>query len=131
MVNAFVVVVPPSLANALGKCQFVVENTLPVLYTLALRTFEAAFLSLSLPPSFPFFSVPCQLTLHLSLASSSGALPAYQCSSQNMCHFRLEHFEETLSLLPSSIRRLWALLATGTMKASILGAEGGFPKSTW
>ena len=39
--------------------------------------------------------------------------------------------EETLSLLPSSIRRLWALLATGTMKASILGAEGGFPKSTW
>lgn len=31
------------------------ESTLPILHTLALPAFEAAFLSLNLPPSFPFF----------------------------------------------------------------------------
>lgn len=116
------------MASTRGKCQFVVENILPVLHTPALQTLEAAFLSLNLPPSFPFSSVPCQLTLHLSLASSSGPLPAYQCSSQNMCHFRLEHFEETLSLLPSSIRRPWALLATGNHDGIYSGCRGRLSK---
>ena len=115
------------MAGTHGKCQSVIENTLPVLYTLALQTLEAAFLSFSLPPSFPFSSVPCQ-TLHLSLASSSGPLPAYQHSSQNMCHFPLEHFEETLSLLPCSIRRPWALLATGNHEDIYSGCGGRLSK---